>query len=172
MEPGRLAALRRDAPTVSQEQREVARDAWVAFTADDPLAMERLAAGTPALPAVGQALRRLLEELPWTDTGLSRTERQLLEPLANGARSREEAFHAASTAEERPFLGDASARATLDRLAPLLDGTAVTDRGRAVLAGEEHWEPEVERWLGGTHIPPGRSPWEWDAPARRIQQQH
>jgi hypothetical protein len=172
VEPDRLAALGAAAPLVTGEQRELARAAWAAFTAQDPLAMEQLASGTPPLPAVGQALRRLLEELPWTDTGLSRTERQLLEPLANGARTREEAFHAAISAEERPFLGDSSAWAALDRLAPLLDGTAVNERGHAVLAAEEHWEPGVERWLGGTRIPPGRSPWEWDAAARRVRRQH
>ena len=163
VEPQRLAPLGRDAPAITNEQLELARGAWAAFTADTPLGLEPLAAGgTPALPAVGQAIRRLLEELPWTDTGLSRTERQLLEPLADGARTREEAFVAAAGAEERPFLGDTSAWAALDRLAPLLDGTAVNERGRAVLAGEEHWEAEVERWLGGTRIPAGRSRWLWE----------
>ena len=172
VDPERLAALGAAAPEVTEEERELARSAWAAFTSDDPLAMERLAAGTPALPAVGQALRRLLEELPWTDTGLSRTERQLLEPLANGARSREEAFARAAAAEERPFLGDVSAWAALDRLAPLLDGTAVNERGRAVLAGEERWEAELERWLGGVLIPAGRSPWGWDGASCRVQLQH
>lgn len=168
VDPERLGAQGRDAPTITDEQRELARGAWAAFTADSPLAMERLAAGTPALPAVGQALHRLLEELPWTDTGLSRTERQLLEPLADGAGTREEAFMAAIAAEERPFLGDTSACAALDRLSPLLDGTAVNDRGRAVLAGEERWEASEERWLGGTRIPAGRSPWLWDNDSSEV----
>jgi hypothetical protein len=135
VDPPLLATLGRDAPAITSEQLELARGAWAAFTADTPLGLEPLAAGTPALPTVGQAVRRLMEELPWTDTGLSRTERQLLEPLADGARTREEAFVAAAAAEERPFLGDTSAWAALDRLAPLLDGTAVNERGRAVLAG-------------------------------------
>jgi hypothetical protein len=123
---------------------------------------EPLAAGTPPLPAVGDTLHRLLEELPWADTGLSRTERQLLEALAGGARSREEAFMATMAAEDRPF-GDVTALAALDRLAPLLDGMDLTEGGRAVLAGDEHWQPSEERWLGGTHIPPGPPPWLWDA---------
>jgi hypothetical protein len=168
VEPEELARLGRDAPDLSESQRELARAAWAAFTSPAPAALEPFAAGTPALPAVGLALRRLLEELPWLGTGLSRTERQLLEPLANGARSREQAFHEAIAAEERPFLGDASAWAALDRLAPLLDGTIVNARGRAVLAGDERWEPEEERWLGGTRIPAGPPPWEWDAVAGRV----
>ena len=114
------------------------------------------------------ALRRLLEELPWTGTGLSRTERQLLEPLANGAGTREEAFVAASRSEERPYLGDTSAWATLDRLGPLLDDHGVNARGRAVLAGRDEWEPSEERWIGGTRLPPGRSPWHWDSAALRV----
>jgi hypothetical protein len=149
-------------------QRSLAASAWAAFTADDPRALEPLAAGTPALPAVGQALRRLLEELPWTGTGLGRTERQLLEALADGARTREEAFHAAVVREERPFLGDASAWAALERLAPLLDDGHVNERGRAVLEAREEWEPPVERWIGGTRLPPGRPPWHWDSAAGRV----
>jgi hypothetical protein len=169
VDPDELRNLGREAPAVSAEQRQLASSAWAAFTSDNPLAMEPLAAGTPALPAIGQAVRRLLEELPWAGTGLSRTERQLLAPLANGARTREEAFNAAIAAEERPFLGDRSAWAALDRLVVLLDGRRVNPRGRAVLAGEERWEPETERWLGGVRIPPGPPPWEWDPAAGRVR---
>ena len=167
--PDELAALGRDAPAVEQDQLALARTAWAAFTADTPVALEPLAAGTPALPAVGQVLRRLLEELPWAGSGLSRTERQLLEALANGARTREEAFHAAIAAEKRPYLGDRSAWAALDRLAPLLDGQAVNALGSAVLAGAEEWEPREARWVGGTELPPGRSPWHWDPERSRVR---
>jgi hypothetical protein len=168
VESGELRALGRSAPHVTPEQRELAAAAWAAFTADDPGAMEPLAAGTPELPAVGQALRRLLEELPWTGTGLGRTERQLLEPLANGASTREEAFLASIAAEERPFLGDTSAWAVLDRLSPLLLGGRVNERGRAVLDAREEWAPPVERWIGGTRLPPGRSPWHWDPAEAQV----
>jgi hypothetical protein len=169
VEPARLAELARDAPPVGEAQLALARTAWEAFTSETPLALEPLAAGTPELPAIGQAAARLLEELPWVRTGLTRTERQLLEPLANGARTREEAFLAAVAAEERPFLGDLSAWRLLDRLAPLLDGRRVNARGRAVLAGEERWIPQTERWLGGTRIPPGPPPWEWDPDTARVR---
>jgi Domain of unknown function (DUF1835) len=107
--PETLAALRRTVPTVTREQRTLARSAWAAFTAPDPTGLCELAHGTPALPAVGVALRRLLEEYPARHTGLSRTERQLLEAVGAGARTREAAFAATIRAEERPFLGDASA---------------------------------------------------------------
>jgi hypothetical protein len=169
VEPARLAELGRGAPVLDEAQLELARTAWQAFTSETPTALEPLAAGTPALPAVGQTALRLLEELPWVRTGLTRTERQLLAPLANGASTREEAFEAAIAAEERPFLGDLSAWAVLDRLTPLLEGRGVNERGRAVLAGEERWTPQAERWLGGMRIPPGPPPWEWDPDTARVQ---
>ena len=165
--PDELARLGREAPLVSPAQLALARSAWAAFTAERPRALEPVAAGTPALPAVGQAFRRLLEELPWTGSGLSLTEQRLLGALAAGARSREEAFRTAN-AEERPFLGDATAWDTLDRLAPLLDGDRVNERGRAVLAGAEEWRPAEERWIGGVRLPPGRPPYYWDPVAERV----
>ena len=169
VEPARLAELGRDAPPVDEAQLELARTAWAAFTSETPAALEPLAAGTPALPAIGQAARRLLEELPWARTGLTRTERQLLEPLAHGAHTREDAFLAAIAAEERPFLSDLSAWGVLDRLTPLLDGRTANARGHAVLAGDERWMPEGERWLGGMRIPAGSPPWEWDPEGARVR---
>jgi hypothetical protein len=168
VDPFELATLGAEAPLVTPAQMDLARRSWAAFTAATPWELERLARGTPALPAIAQAVHRLLEELPWTGNGLSRTERQLLEALANGARTREEAFVAAVRAEERPFLGDASAWTALDRLAPLFDADAPNARGRAVLAGSEEWQPPEERWIGGVRLPPGRSPWHWDPAARRV----
>ena len=168
VEPAELRELGRDAPAVTPEQRELARAAWGAFTAASPFEMEKVAAGTPALPALAIAFGRLLEELPWRGDGLGRTERQLLEALATGASTREEAFMATVEREQRPFLGDASAWAALDRLAPLLDGVRVNERGRAVLRGHQKWVPVTERWIGGTRLPPGPSPWHWDPEARRV----
>ena len=69
VDPEELAALGREAPGVADEQRALARSAWAAFTSSTPLDLEPLAAGTPALPAVAHALRRLLEELPWSGSG-------------------------------------------------------------------------------------------------------
>lgn len=166
--PDELAALGRTAPTVTGEQRALALSAWAAFTAADPGALCDLARGTPALPAVAQALHRLLQEYPSTDNGLSRTERQLLEAFASGAETREAAFTAAVRAEERPFLGDATAWKTLDRLAPLLEGGELSARGRAVLGGRELWHPAEERWIGGVRLPPGPAPWRWDAGAETL----
>jgi hypothetical protein len=166
--PDELAALGRAGPPVTREQRALARAAWAAFTAPDPAGLCELARGTPELPAVGVAVRRLLEEYPSTENGLSRTERQLLEAVRDGARTREAAFEAAVRAEERPFLGDASAWAVLERLASLVDGAGLSERGRAVLGGRESWSPEEERWIGGVRLPPGSAPWRWDPDAETL----
>ena len=40
-----LSGLRYDAPEVTPEQRTLAASAWAAFTAEDPRALEPLAAG-------------------------------------------------------------------------------------------------------------------------------
>jgi hypothetical protein len=87
-DPARLAELGREAPLLDREVRGLARAAWAAFTSPRPEALQPLADGTPALPAVGEALRRLLEEYPWTGSGLGRTERQLLGALPAGPAAR------------------------------------------------------------------------------------
>jgi hypothetical protein len=162
VQPDELAVLGLNAPRVSREQRALARSAWAAFTRPDPAALCELACGTPALPVIGQAFHRLLQEYPSRESGLSRTERQLLEAIGSGARTREAAFQIAVHAEERPFLGDASAWTMLDRLGPLLEDGGLSQRGRAVLAGRDSWSPVDERWIGGVRLPPGPAPWRWD----------
>jgi hypothetical protein len=69
-----LFALRN--PLVRRHFQE-AQAAWAAFRASDPRGIEALT--TSAFPFLGPALRRHLEEFPWTTDGLSRTERQILQ---------------------------------------------------------------------------------------------
>ena len=94
----------------------------------------------------------------------------LLVLLVKGCRdsAREQAFRVAVQAEERQFLGDASAWAVLDRLGPLLEDGELSERGRAVLAGRQWWSPEEERWIGGVRLPPGPAPWRWDPKAETL----
>ena len=87
---------------------ELARTAWDAFRSPDPRDVERLAAGdTGALPFLGAAFRRLLEELPSPGNGLSGTERPGAPGVAAGACAPAAAFVGAQRLEEAPFLGDA-----------------------------------------------------------------
>jgi hypothetical protein len=144
------------------------------------------------LPFLAAALRRLLEELPDTANGLSRTERQLLEPLRDGPRTPGELFLESQKREEALFLGDAWAWRRLAELEPLVarsDGGAVpappplgdsrafaatslalTEAGRKVLAGgtDRIAAAGIDRWLGGTHLRPD-SLSRWDSAARRVR---
>jgi DNA-binding transcriptional MerR regulator len=172
------------------------REGWDAFRARDPAALAGLVErDTSALPFLAAALRRLLEELPDADAGLSRSERQLLEILAEGERGPTQLFLDAQAREEAPFEGDSSCWRRIAQLGsgerpllapvegdelgpppPLGDprrfATAqlgLTDEGRAVLAGRADRVEllGIDRWLGGTHLEPGRV-WRRDRETGRI----
>ena len=167
LEPDELASLWPVRTAVTPEHVHIARAAWDVVRGDDPRALARVAA-TPdeRLPYLAPALRRLLEELPGTRDGLGRTERQLLEAVAAGARTREQAFLASMAAEEAPFMGDTIAFDRLDGLDGLLtQGTLeLTDTGRAVLAGRADRVALLgfDRWIGGMHIRADGPLWRWD----------
>jgi DNA-binding transcriptional MerR regulator len=173
---------------VTAEMLALAREAWTAFCAAEPTGLAALLErDTSALPHLGRALRRLLEELPDARNGLSRTERQLLEPLLDGPRRPPELFVASQAREEAPFAGDAWVWKRLAELQPLVDElppppplgdahafaatrVSLTGLGRDVLAGEAD-RVEVaplERWLGGTQLGRGRD-WRWDAAAGGLR---
>ena len=117
------------------------------------------------------SLSRLVEELPDAETGLSRLEREILESLETGPLSPSTLFVAVARRERPPWLADAPLWAVADDLAPLVqregEDYAITDTGRAVLAGEQR-RPPVDRWLGGVHLSPDTPAWAWDAADRRI----
>lgn len=185
--------LREARQPVTRAQAELAQAAWAAVRASEPTALARLAAANdPALRFLSGSLVRLLEELPAPRRGTSRSERQVLRALADGPRTLGELFLACGEAEEWMFCGDSAFLLQLRRLgagrAPLLrcdralDAAiaqvfddvaamralfgarcALTEAGRAVLAGEQDWVAlsPIDRWVGGTHLRPGHV-WRWD----------
>jgi len=178
--PDGLEALWPQRRPVALHTRSLAREAWDAFRAPEPAGLvELIGRDVPALPHLGPALRRLLEELPDARTGLSRTERQLLEPLLDGPRRPFELFLANQEREEAVFLGDAWTWKRLAELVPLVEDlppppplgdprefaaapVTLTPLGRDVLEGKADRVEiaPVDRWLGGTHVDGG---WRWDA---------
>lgn len=175
LEPAELAPLLDRATPVSAELVEAGRAMWAAVRSPEPTGLAALAAGTPALPALGDAARRLLEQLPWAGSGLSRSERALLDAVHAGAETRSAAFRAAAAGEERPFMSDAIAFDELAAMAqppaPLLTAAEplrTTDLGAAVVAGEAEWTGRAERWLGGVRLSAGAPEWRWDAAASRV----
>jgi hypothetical protein len=197
MEVDELAALWPGRAPLRAEQLALGRLAWEAVRAPGPEGIEALlTTHTAALPHLGPALRRLLEELPAAGDGLGRTERQALEALAAGARTPLQVFVAAQRAEEAPFLGDTWMWIRLAELGqgdgrlvatasgapvgpppprPGSDGfatqeLALTDAGRAVLAGEADRCALVplDRWVGGIHLTGPAPAWRWDRATGRA----
>jgi hypothetical protein len=168
LQPDELASLWPVRTEVTPEHVRLARAAWDVVRGGDPVELAR-AAATPdeRLPYLAPALRRLLEELPGTRDGLGRTERQLLAAVAEGARTREQAFLASMAAEEAPFMGDTIAFERLDGLGGLVAANGelrLTDDGRAVLAGDADRVALIgfDRWLGGLHVSAAGELWRWD----------
>src|SRR4051812_36941490 len=116
---------------VSAQQFATGRVAWAAFCAPDPTRLAALAnSSIPEMPFLSAALTRCLEEYPSVRDGLSRTERQLLEAGASGARHRRDYYIASSRRESCPW-GDMSVYARLDLLStgpgPALDRLALDE---------------------------------------------
>jgi hypothetical protein len=169
-----LEALSPQRHPVTDDIRELAHRGWEAVTAPEPTAIEALLDGdTSALPFLAGALRRFLEELPDTESGLSRSERQMLELLEAEPRTPFDLFLASQSREEAPYDGDMWFFQRLADLQPLVtvSGKAeVTDVGREVLAGVAD-RVEVlglDRWLGGTHLSPDNV-WRWDREAGQVE---
>jgi hypothetical protein len=177
---------------VTARDREVARRAWAAFRSADPMDLVALIQDRPIGVSVHllPALRRHLQQFPWTGSGLSRSEAQALAAVAGGAARVRDAFVAANhRVEEATFMGDSAwwnhIRPLIEAPRPLLDvrgprpaswfdpawwyddatapRLALTGDGEAVRGGRaDHIALNgIDRWLGGVHLTP-RSLWRWD----------
>ncbi|HVG44553.1 MAG TPA: hypothetical protein VM890_07480 [Longimicrobium sp.] len=183
--PERLAARFDERAEVTDEQLAQGHAAWTAFRSPDPRAVAaRVMSDMPELPFLRTALIRHLEQFPSTRNGLSRSEQQALEAIADGAGTVRDAYAASHQRREDPiWLGDATFADYLDALAagasPLValgDGealertAALTDAGRAVLEGHEDRVRlnGIDRWLGGVHLRGREAPWRWDVAHRRL----
>ena len=146
---------------VTGEQYALATRAWSAFRAPDPGPLKQLVnEDLSPLPFLAAALRRHLDDLPSPVDGLSRSERQILQAVRDGARTFDRVFTATQKMEEAMFMGDSSARVHVDRLTrarvPLLtaEPMTLTEAGVRVLAGEaDHVKLNgIDRWWGGVHL--------------------
>ncbi len=160
------------------------RSVWSMLRSPDPRPLADLArTGIAELPQLAGAVRRHCQELPWTGSGLSLTERLILQLLAEAPRTVGQTFHhLMMDREPLPWLGDLLFRFIVESMKrveqPVFTATfdggdhqpwprkhlAITPLGRAVLAGEVDWlslRPPA-RWLGGVSIPGTRPCWRWD----------
>ena len=189
LSPGEIATLLVTRAPVTEAQLALATRAWGAFRAPDPREIERLLeSDTTPLPFLAPALRRHLEELPWTTDGLSRTERRVLDLARDVPVEIWTAFHRASEGETAFYVADRSfwgiveglrsatpalveVRASVESGAALPRGTMeLTEAGHAVMDGASDRVARcgIDRWLGGVHVE-GRGPvWRFDAETRRV----
>lgn len=154
-----LLALRESAEVeVASTAFELARRAWAAFTAAEPSGLRELAREqSGVLRHLGEAFERLMQEYPWTDDGLSLTERRVLRAVEEGAPNPGEVFQRVWRLERRPFLADLPCKVVVERLvaAGLLASTPGLER-----TGRDRLD-EVDRWIGGVHLQ-GAPRWRWD----------
>jgi hypothetical protein len=145
-----LFALRN--PVTRRHFRE-AQAAWAAFRSSDPKNIENVKPA--ALPFLAAALRRHLEEYPWTTDGLSLLERRVLEALSPGPAAFQRIFTAVR--EDPQFLGDRVLAWHLERL--VRDGLIAreADGWRLVRRNRVQREP---RWLGGYQASDERIRWD------------
>lgn len=181
------------------------RDAWRAFTDTSPETLlavvdrfdieigARTYAADAAvrLPHLAAALRRVLEEYPDSETGLSRSERQICEALTPGPAPLGKLFRVSHhSSESWAWLGDSSFAWYVQRLSDAAQPLVAHENGTLVLAptrgadSQRFWERVVmltdfgrqvvraradavqtngiDRWIGGTRLT-SEQHWRWDA---------
>jgi len=119
--------------------RGEARKAWAAVTSPDPRALESLVlSGLP--PQMGPALLRQIEELPEIGSGLSRTEREILEEEAS--------FPAVQRREPVPWITDLFFARVVTELheAGMFDEP---DRSKCLAGRLDYRTRACDRWVGG-----------------------
>jgi hypothetical protein len=160
MPPARMRELFASRKAVQQRHLEKAREAWAVFTAADPSGMNDLE--ITALPFLGAALRRQLEEYPWSTDGLSRLERRVLDLLEGGPLPWTRVFTGID--EDPIFLGDLVLRWHLTRMAE--EGLLEERGGQWALKSRKRTK-RVPRWLGGVRVDE-QCVWRWDPAAGKL----
>ena len=189
LEPADIEILFEARRPVTAAEIALAARAWSAYRSPDPRAIEELLrADTSALPFLGPALARHLEEFPSDADGLSRSERRLMEQAIEGPAPIRAAFPRMHLGETAYYIADSwfvdRARELSSASPALIDvdlssdapnglpaGTiALTAAGRDILngGGDRVKLCGIDRWLGGVHVH-GRGPaWRWSTRAGQL----
>ncbi len=189
---GQLASLWPRRRPIGRRHLAIGARAWTALRAGSPRPIEALLANDlGALPFLGAALVRHLQELPWTTDGLSLTERLILSGLASGPRSVAALFCDAQARDPQPYRGDLFFWSIVrDLLAAPRSPIAIaeatrrldwprrvvhlTSLGRVLLGGGHDWQAEqpLARWVGGIPVGAGGPGWRWDPGAGQTTKGH
>jgi hypothetical protein len=189
LDPRDIEALFPSRRPVTTAQYELAKQAWAAYRSPDPRALEQfLKLDTSALPFLGPALTRHLEEFPSERDGLSRTERRMLEQAIDGPVPIHQAFPRMHDGETAHYIADSwffdRAKDLSDASPALIQLTitsnqnsglptgqmALTQEGRNVLDGEADRVKlcGIDRWLGGVHVHGNGRAWRWSSRAGHL----
>jgi len=124
-----------------------------------------------------RALVRFCEEYPSSANGLTRSQQNIAEAVAQGARTKDDIFKRSQAREEAAFLGDAPCFRKIAELgadpSPLIveldQGYELTVLGHRVVAGEADWleSQPLDRWIGGVHLSTEQH-WRWDEISRAF----
>jgi hypothetical protein len=188
LEPTQIAELWPRRAPLSRDAIDEAVTAWIAFTSGDPRALPFLTKRVKAMPFLGGAIERLLEEYPDATSGMSRTERQLLAAIARGENSGAALMTLSHNSDPRYTLTDLILLETLRELGRcgFIEGAptdakpseqalkslapTVTPLGRQALAGaiDRVHECGIDEWHGGVHLQ-GKGPvWRWTSSDRKL----
>ena len=187
--PQEMTQLLKFEQPITQEQLHLSHQAWASFQHPTPEKWYQLLnTDTSALKFLEGAIVRMLEEYPNCSNGLSRTAQCALQLVSESEQTAEKLFRLYQQTEERKFLGDSSFWVVLEELLvaqqPLLklpEGMqlalptqpdhvlTITEQGRAVLKGDQHWLEihEIDQWIGGVHLT-SADPWCWDLNAQSL----
>lgn len=189
MTPAEIAGHKRNRKQISADQIALGTLAWQAFCLKTP---EKwcglLGADTVALPYLGGAVLRMLEEYPSVQSGLSKTEARALQVLSTKPQSAGQLFHQNQQQEDRVYLGDASYWNVINNLlvgdkallklssgntrvqpSDRSDLLQLTDIGMEVHGGAVHRMslPWMPYWIGGVKISK-KTPWCWNAESKEV----
>lgn len=189
LNPVDMAPLFESRAPIADERYALSERAWTAFRQSSPETLDEVRRnGTRAIPFLASALKRFLEEYPWINDGLSRSERRLLEIASSGPVDLWTTFVQMHQGETAYYITDLSLLSVVrdfSRLDPplisiadtsleedrILNGpVTITDRGRAILSGKLDRVATygLDRWFGGVHLTSDGVQWRWNDAAQRI----
>lgn len=188
MNPAEMRDFQSSQQLVTSDQYVLASRAWTAFRQTSPVTWAQLQEeDLSPLPFLQDTIKRTLQELPDSRSGVSRTAMQVLAIVHGGERRPGWVFGENQKRENRIFMGDSSFWLVINRLLTgpnalltLNHGQlgfppdpaqrlALTSLGQQVLAGERNWlnfnKPDY--YIGGVHCC-AEALWCFDSEVNRV----